>query len=72
MPAPGQSLHPFGFPSVNDDLLKILKPSPAVDYADLERRIADLEDRARRQDRQEDSRRRLSEMGFVFQRETNT
>lgn len=39
---------------------------PAVDLADLERRVADLEDRARREDVARASKERLEAIGFKF------
>ncbi|MFY0735631.1 hypothetical protein [Aurantimonas sp. NFXS3] len=39
---------------------------PKPDYADLERRVADLEDRAMRQDREMAARDRLKAMGLVL------
>jgi hypothetical protein len=39
---------------------------PVVDIADLERRVADLEDRARREDAAESSKQRLEALGFKF------
>lgn len=49
---------------IPSSFLKNLPTQP--DYADLERRIADLEDRARREDMINASKERLKEMGLVF------
>ncbi|WP_370194384.1 MULTISPECIES: hypothetical protein [Aurantimonas] len=41
-------------------------PFPKPDYAELERRIADLEERAMRQDREQAARDRLKAMGLFL------
>lgn len=45
---------------------------PPVDLADLERRVADLEDRARREHMVYEARRRLEYLGFEFPLKTST
>jgi hypothetical protein len=62
MPANKQVLNPLHSMSIKD----FLTPSPSVDFADLERRVADLEERARRDDRELAAKSRLKELGFVF------
>lgn len=39
---------------------------PRPDYADLERRVADIEDRLRREDQERAAKQRLRELGLVF------
>lgn len=41
-------------------------PLPKPDLLDLERRVADLEERARRQDSAEAVKGRLEALGFIF------
>jgi hypothetical protein len=45
------------FPLISDD---------GPDWRDLERRVADLEDRQRRQDQEAAAKTRLRQMGLVF------
>jgi hypothetical protein len=41
-------------------------PQPAIDLPDLERRVADIEDRLRREDQEQAAKGRLRELGLVF------
>jgi hypothetical protein len=46
--------------------LKEIFPPAVVEVADLERRVAALEERARREDQESAGKERLGEMGLVF------
>ncbi|GGE36273.1 hypothetical protein GCM10007276_12200 [Agaricicola taiwanensis] len=47
-------------------MLRDIPALPTPDHADLERRVADLEERARKQDREAIARDRLKAMGLVL------
>lgn len=68
MPAPGQTSVPDCFAGPRRDLMEqfVLPARPLSDIADLERRIADLEERAMRQDKEAAARDRLKAMGLVL------
>ena len=63
MPSPDQMKADQTISPLLRDMLKAL---PQPDIHDLERRIADLEDRARKQDQGDASKERLRKLGLVF------
>lgn len=64
MPAPDQ----WKSQSASPVLKEMFKALPTPDLMDLERRVADLEDRARREDQTDAAKDRLRTMGLVFPR----
>jgi len=60
--------HPFAKARLplSPGLMAAFPPQPAIDLPDLERRVADIEERLRREDQERAAKGRLRELGLVF------